>query len=124
MPTQFINEMLDIPELQIHQIWEWKEAFTKWYDYSPNVQIAIKGFVRWCEQGEQIDHEAVNNALKRMRNWQEEIVNYHHCRWTNATVEGRHNWIKAFQRRHYFTRNKDRYKAGILVECNRHRLSS
>nr|WP_237691010.1 transposase [Paenibacillus caui] len=45
-----------------------------------------------------------------MRNWKEEIVNYHQCRWTNATVEGRHNRIKAFQRRHYFTRNRTRYK--------------
>ncbi|NRF95761.1 transposase, partial [Paenibacillus frigoriresistens] len=52
----------------------------------------------------------------------EEIVNYHQCRWTNATVEGRHNRIKAFQRRHYFTRNRSRYKVGILIECNRHRM--
>nr|WP_233277538.1 transposase [Paenibacillus durus] len=32
-----------------------------------------------------------------MYNWEDEIVNYHHCRWTNATVEGRHNCIKAYQ---------------------------
>ncbi|MDF2959309.1 MAG: glycerate kinase [Paenibacillus sp.] len=42
----------------------------------------------------------------------------------SATVECRHNRIKTFQRRHYFTRNSDRYKSGILVECNRLRLSS
>jgi len=64
----------------------------------------------------------VQSALKTMRNWKEEIVNYHQCRWTNATVEGRHNRIKAFQRRHYFTRNRSRYRAGILIECNRHRM--
>jgi transposase len=57
-----------------------------------------------------------------MRNWKEEIMNYHRCRWTNATVEGRHNGIKAYQRRHYFMRNRKNYKAGILVECNRNRL--
>ncbi|MFB6367874.1 hypothetical protein ACFCP7_28370 [Paenibacillus elgii] len=51
-------------------------------------------------------------------------MNYHPCRWTNATVEGRHNRIKAFQRRHDFTRNRSRYKAGILIECNRQRISS
>nr|WP_084411111.1 transposase [Paenibacillus glacialis] len=102
--------------------WEWKEAFTTWYDNSPNVQVAIEG--RWCELGEQIDHVSVKNTLKTMRNWQEEIINYHRCRWTNATVEGRHNRIKAFQRRHYFMRNPGPYKAGILIECNRHRLLS
>ncbi|WP_312116092.1 transposase [Brevibacillus reuszeri] len=63
-------------------------------------------------------------TLKTMRNWKEEIVNYHQCRWTNATIEGRHNRIKAFHRRHYFTRNRSRYKAGILIECNRHRIDS
>ncbi|SCW66082.1 Transposase [Paenibacillus tianmuensis] len=106
----------------LRSVWEWKEAFTTWYDCSPDLAIARLGFERWCEQGDRIDHAAVRSALKTMRNWKEEIVNYHHCRWTNATVEGRHNRIKAFQRRHYFTRNRSRYKAGILIECNRHRI--
>lgn len=106
----------------LRSVWEWKEAFTTWYDCSPNFAFAQRGFDRWCEQGDRIDHPAVRSTLKTMRNWKEEIVNYHQCRWTNATVEGRHNRIKAFQRRHYFTRNRNRYKAGILIECNRHRM--
>lgn len=107
----------------LRKVWEWKEAFTAWYDCSPDFAVARRGFARWCEQGDSIDHAAVRSTLKTMRNWQEEIVNYHQCRWTNATVEGRHNRIKAYQRRHYFTRHYGRYKAGILVECNRHRMS-
>lgn len=118
-----LDELLGYSTL-LRSVWEWKESFTTWYDCSPTVEVATKGFLRWCEQGDQIDHVAVKSALKTMRNWRTEIINYHHCRWTNATVEGRHNRIKAFQRRHYFTRNHDRYKAGILVECNRHRLLS
>lgn len=106
----------------LRSVWEWKEAFTTWYDCSPSYTVAQMGFERWCKQGQQIEHFAVQSVLKTMRNWQEEIVNYHQCRWTNATVEGRHNRIKAFQRRHYFTRNRSRYKAGILIECNRHRM--
>lgn len=106
----------------LREVWEWKESFSRWYDYSPNFEVAQLGFARWCQQGEGIEHEAVQNALKTMRNWEEEIVNYHRCRWTNATVEGRHNRIKSYQRRHYFTRNRRCYKAGILIECNRHRL--
>nr|WP_312876246.1 ISL3 family transposase [Paenibacillus frigoriresistens] len=106
----------------LRSVWEWKEAFTTWYDCSPNFAVAKLGFERWCQLGDQIDHSAIRSTLKTMRNWKEEIVNYHQCRWTNATVEGRHNRIKAFQRRHYFTRNRSRYKAGILIECNRHRM--
>ncbi|WP_275591251.1 transposase [Paenibacillus sp. 19GGS1-52] len=41
-------------------------------------------------------HPAVRSSLKTMRSWNIEIVNYHQCQWTNATVEGRHNRIKAF----------------------------
>ncbi|MFC3787277.1 hypothetical protein ACFOQM_00520 [Paenibacillus sp. GCM10012307] len=37
-------------------------------------------------------------------------MNYHRCRGINATVEGRHNRIKAYQRRHYFTRNRSATK--------------
>jgi transposase len=118
-----LDELLGYSSL-LHRVWEWKEAFTTWYDCSPNVEVATQGFNRWCKQGEQIDHDAVRSALKTMLNWQEEIVNYHRCRWTNATVEGRHNRIKAYQRRHDFTPNRDRYKAGILVECNRKRFLS
>ncbi|WP_342436644.1 ISL3 family transposase [Paenibacillus sp. FSL L8-0436] len=106
----------------LRSVWEWKEAFSTWYDCSPSFSAAKLGFERWCKQGEKMDHPAVRSTLKTMRNWNIEIVNYHQCRWTNATVEGRHNRIKAFQRRHYFTRNRSRYKAGILIECNRHRM--
>lgn len=108
----------------LRSVWEWKESFSQWYDCSPNINVARLGFNRWLEQGENIDHPAVRSTLKTMRNWQEEIVNYHHCRFTNATVEGRHNRIKAYQRRHYFTRNRSCYKAGILVECNRRHLTN
>jgi transposase len=115
------DELLGYSPL-LRRVWEWKETFTTWYNCSPNVEVASLGFKRWFQQGESIHHEAVKSALKTMHNWHEEIINYHRCRWTNATVEGRHNRIKAYQRRHYFTRNHDRYKAGILVECNRKRL--
>ncbi|MNE00231.1 Transposase [compost metagenome] len=108
----------------LRNVWEWKEAFSQWYDCSPNVSMARLGFTRWLEQGYKIDHHTVRSTLKTMRNWQNAIVNYHRCRWTNATVEGRHNRIKAYQRRHYFTRNRECYKAGILIECNRPRFPS
>jgi len=30
--------------------------------------------------------------------------------------------VYAIQRRHYFKRNRSRYKEVILIECNRHRI--
>ncbi|TYR80508.1 transposase [Priestia megaterium] len=50
-----------------------------------------------------------------MKNWQEEICNYHSLRFTNAVVEGKNNKIKALQRRHYFTRNPNCYKQRISL---------
>ncbi len=64
----------------LRSIWEWKEAFSQWYDYSSTVGMAKLGFVRWLEQGKQIGHDAVRSTLKTMRNWQDEIVNYYRCR--------------------------------------------
>lgn len=75
-----IEEMLGYSSL-LRSVWEWKESFTTWYDYSPNVEVATLGFNRWIEQGQQIDHTAVKNTLKTMRNWQEEIINYHRCQF-------------------------------------------
>ncbi|AXF55170.1 hypothetical protein DT065_03485 [Salicibibacter kimchii] len=65
-----------------------------------------------------MQHQAVKECLKTLKNWELEIVNYHRSRYTNAVVEGRHNKIKALQRRHYFTRNPNVYHQRILVECN------
>ena len=45
-------------------------------------------------------------------------------RFTNASVEGRNNKIKAIQRRHYFTRNRKYYEARIFLECNKRALTA
>lgn len=83
-----LDELLGYSPL-LRKCWERKEAFTTWYNYSPNAEAATNGFNRWCEQGDKIDHEAVKSGLKKMRIWKNEIINYHRCRWTNATIEGR-----------------------------------
>lgn len=102
----------------LRQVYEWKEAFIEWYDCSATYELAKKGFVRWLNDGEQIDHPAIKSCLSTMKNWQEEICNYHQLRFTNAAVEGKNNLIKALQRRHFFTRNPQHYKETILIECN------
>lgn len=115
--TELINQFLQYSDV-LRAVYEWKEAFITWYDCSSNHTLAVKGFVRWIKQGEQINSSAVQSCLKTMKNWQEEICNYHHLRFTNAAVEGRNNKIKALQRRHYFIRNPQHYKQRILLECN------
>ena len=102
----------------LRRVYEWKEAFITWYDCSSSYANAQKGYERWLAQGEAIEHTIVDKCLKTMRNWQEGICNYHQLRFTNAAVEGKNNKIKALQRRHYFTRNTERYKQHILLECN------
>ncbi|HEY4549327.1 MAG TPA: ISL3 family transposase [Bacillus sp. (in: firmicutes)] len=117
-----VNPFLQYSEV-LRAVYEWKEAFITWYDCSASHALAEVGFARWLDQGEQIEHPAIKECLKTMKNWQKEICNYHHLRFTNATVEGRNNKIKALQRRHYFTRNPKHYKQRILLECNEELLS-
>ena len=117
-----VNQFLQYSEV-LCAVYEWKESFITWYDCSASHALAELGFVRWLDQGEQIGHSAVQECLKTMKNWQKEICNYHHLRFTNAAVEGRNNKIKALQRRHYFTRNPKHYKQRILLECNEELLS-
>ncbi|OAB26466.1 hypothetical protein PMSD_25090 [Paenibacillus macquariensis subsp. defensor] len=81
-----LEELLGYSPL-LRKCWEWKEAFTTWYNDSPNTEVATHGFKSWFEQGDKIDHETVKSGLKSMRKWKNEIINYHRCRWTNATVE-------------------------------------
>lgn len=106
----------------LKQIYQWKEAFIEWYDCSATYPLAKKGFVRWLNDGELIDHLAVKDCLSTMKNWEEEICNYHQIRFTNAAVEGKNNLIKALQRRHFFTRNPQHYKETILIECNAEKI--
>lgn len=115
--AELVNQFLQY-STDLRAVYNWKEAFITWYDCSASHSLAQGGFIRWLEQGEKIQHPAVEECLKTMKNWQEEICNYHHVRFTNAAVEGRNNKIKALQRRHYFTRNPKNYKQRILLECN------
>lgn len=42
----------------------------------------------WFVQGKQIQQPTITACLKSIKNWKLLILNYHRCRWTNATVEG------------------------------------
>ncbi|RFA37162.1 hypothetical protein CAI16_01400 [Virgibacillus dokdonensis] len=106
-------------DVRLATTYNWKENFITWYDCAPNAKIARVWFERWYKEGKSMELDVVNECLKTMANWKEEIINYHRLRYTNAAVEGRNNRIKALQRRLYFTRNQAIYKERIIVECNR-----
>ena len=113
-----VKEILSY-DARLAATYKWKESFITWYDCAPDVRIAEIWFERWYNEGKSLEIDVVDECLKTMSNWKEEIINYHRLRYTNAAVEGRNNRIKALQRRLYFTRNQSIYKERILVECNR-----
>ncbi|CAG7633917.1 hypothetical protein PAESOLCIP111_03513 [Paenibacillus solanacearum] len=63
-----LNVLLSYSPL-LRSVWKWKEAFSAWYDSSPNHAVVLLGFERWFTQSDQIDHSAVRSILKTMRNW-------------------------------------------------------
>lgn len=69
LPDKSRAQLLSFSPL-LREAWEWKESFSHWYDYSPGFEVAQLGFARWCQQGGGIQHEAVQNTLKTMRNWE------------------------------------------------------
>lgn len=108
---------------ELEKIYWWKENLIEWYDCCTNVNQATIVFDKWLRSGRLLNIPEVNIALKTFENWKQEIINYHLYRFTNAPVEGRNNKIKAIQRRHYFTRNRDYYEARIFLECNKRALT-
>jgi len=102
---------------ELTKVYWFKESLIDWYDYS-NKSNALYLLDKWIQKGYSLDIPEVSNALKTFENWRIEISNYHYCRFTNASVEGRNNKIKVLQRRTYFLRNRQSYEYRIYLECN------
>ena len=98
--------------------YELKEMLIDWYDLSFNYDSALAGYRLWLRKGHSLHIPEVEKALKTFENWQDEIVNYHLCRFTNGVVEGRNAKVKSLQRRRFFLRNRAFYEALIFIECN------
>ena len=105
----FSNELADVYQI--------KEQLIDWYELSDSSN-SYRRLNKWIEKGESLNIPELNEGLKPFKNWTQEISNYHHCRYTNAAVEGRNNKIKTLQRRCYFLRNRTIYENRIYQECN------
>lgn len=119
---ELLNKILRLSE-ELKEAYWFKERLIEWYDYS-NSFNAYTLLEKWIHEGENLDIPELNEALKTFRNWKVEISNYHKCRFTNASVEGRNNKIKALQRRCYFLRNRKIYEQRIYLECNSELLAA
>ena len=86
-------------------------------DYS-NKSNAYHLLEKGIDHGERLGIPELDKDLKAFKNWKVEIANYHKCRFTNATVEGRKNKIKVLQRRYSFLRNQKIYEQRIYLKCN------
>lgn len=121
--SAILNKLLYLSS-ELEKVYWWKEDLIEWYDCCINVNQANIVFDKWLYSGKSLNIQEVDIAIKTFENWKQEIVNYHLYRFTNAPVEGRNNKIKAIQRRHYFTRNRDYYEARIFLECNKRALTA
>jgi len=56
-------------------------------------------------------------AVKTLRNWQEEILNYFIWRYTNGKTFGKNNKIKLIKRQGYGYGNFDNFRLRILTQA-------
>lgn len=61
--AELVNHFLQYSDI-LCGVYEWKEAFIIWYDCNSNHALAEIGFARWINQGEQIEHLAVQEMSK------------------------------------------------------------
>lgn len=115
--VEILEKMLNASK-ELKDAYEFKEKLINWYDFSN--KFNAKGLLeKWIQEGKCLEIAEIADALKTFDNWFQEIVNYHYCRFTNASVEGRHNKIKALQRKCFFLRNRQCYEQRIYLECNK-----
>jgi len=98
-----------------------KEELIDWYDLSRKEE-SYEALLIWIEVGKSYGIPELDKALKTFENWTTEMSNYHFYRFTNASVEGRNNRIKALMRRSYCLPNRTSYENRIYQECNKEYL--
>jgi transposase len=101
------------PDLQM--AYQLKETFRDWYRILIP-QYAAQRLQEWYQQAEATGFAEWQEAVKTIRNWEHDILNYFHWQVTNAFTEGRNNTVKVVKRRGYGYRNFDNLRRRILLE--------
>ena len=102
---------------ELTEVYAIKESLINWYELSAETN-SYRRLIQWIARAKALNIPELTEALKPFENWTEEISNYHKCRYTNGSVEGRNNKIKTLIRRSYFLPNRTIYENRILLECN------
>ena len=102
---------------ELTEVYAIKESLINWYELSDETN-SYRRLIQWIARAKALNIPELTEALKPFENWTEEISNYHKCRYTNGSVEGRNNKIKSLIRRSYFLPNRTIYENRILLECN------
>ena len=102
---------------ELTEVYTIKESLINWYELSDETN-SYRRLIQWIDRAKALNIPELTEALKPFENWTEEISNYHKCRYTNGSVEGRNNKIKTLIRRSYFLPNRTIYENRILLECN------
>ena len=102
---------------ELTEVYAIKESLINWYELSDETN-SYRRLIQWIARAKALNIPELTEALKPFENWTEEISNYHKCRSTNGSVEGRNNKIKTLIRRSYFLPNRTIYENRILLECN------
>ena len=102
---------------ELTEVYAIKESLINWYELSDETN-SYRRLIQWIARAKALNIPELTEALKPFENWTEEISNYHKCRYTNGSVEGRNNKIKTLIRRSYFLPNRMIYENRIFLECN------
>jgi transposase len=111
---QLWSVLLQEPELLLAYLL--KETFRDWYKLQ-NTREAAQQLEYWCAWAEASSLPEMTEAVKTLRNWQEEILNYFIWRYTNAFTEGKNNKIKLIKRQGYGYGNFDNFRLRILTQA-------
>ena len=106
--------LLQEPELLMAYLL--KEAFRDWYKLQDPTEAAQR-LEYWCVWAEASGLPEMTEAVKTVRNWQDEILNYFTWRYTNAFTEGKNNKIKLIKRQGYGYGNFDNFRLRILTQA-------
>jgi transposase len=103
------------PELeQLHQL---KEAFRDIFETDQARDQAAQALATWIETVRATGQKFLEDFLKTLDNWGDQILNYFNQRTSQGFVEGMNNKIKLIKRRGYGYRNFDQFSQRILIEC-------
>jgi len=103
------------PELkQLHQL---KEAFRDIFETDQARDQAAQALATWIEKVRASGQKFLEDFLKTLDNWGDQILNYFNQRTSQGFVEGINNKIKLIKRRGYGYPNFDQFSQRILIEC-------